>query len=300
MIKTPEFKVGLTVLAAGAILIGGIMWGTRFKLKSDRYTLQAEFDTAYGLDDEDPVTIYGVRQGKVTAVELKKGHVLVTMALFQRFPLPQDSRLYIKNVGLMGERFIAIEPGTSAVLLDPAVPIQGLNETSISDVFGGMGGLLAKAEQTLARLDRLVGDEQMENSIKQSVADIQQLVRSLSGMVANSRGSLTATIRDFSQSAQALKNVVGGREEQLGRTLDNFATTSEKLNATLEQLEELSASLKGITAKVESEESTLGAVVNSRQLYNRLLESVEHLDALVKDVRENPGKYTKGLKLKIF
>lgn len=300
MFKSPEFKVGLTVLAALVILVAGILWGTRFTLTSDRYVLQAVFDSAYGLDDQDPVTVYGVRQGHVSSVQLQDDQVLVTLVLHQELPLPADTKLFIKNEGLMGEKFIAIEPGTSMVRLDPKVPIPGANETSFSDVFGGMGELLAKVESTLDRLAQLVGDDTLAQSIKRSVAGAEKLVRSLSAIIHTNKRDLETTIQNFKQSSQALKGAIGTREEQLGRTLDNFASISDKLETTLQHLEELAASLKGITGKIESDGSTLGAMVNTKELYDKLMITIKNLDALVKDVKENPDKYTKGIKLEIF
>jgi phospholipid/cholesterol/gamma-HCH transport system substrate-binding protein len=292
--------VGLTVILAIIIVVVGVMWGTGQWVDPDSSTLTVYFEQAYGLEKDDPVTIAGVQQGVVAAVRFQDSRVYTDLQLDKKFFLPADSRIYIKNIGLMGERFVAIELGAAAETLDTSRPLAGGTESSISDVVGGLGGVLAKAERTLAGLDRIVGNPEFEKSINQSLRNLNELTRALGQVVAENRGDLAATVDDFRVTSRTLKEVVGSREAELKGAVDNFSGAAAQLKTTLAQLDELSASFKGLAARIEQSQGTLGALVNTKELHDKMLVSIANLDTLVKDVHANPGKYTQGIKFSLF
>lgn len=51
--------------------------------------------------------------------------------------------------------------------------------------------------------------------------------------------------------------------------------------------------LESITARVKAGQGTMGKLVNEQELYDKLNKSVESLDALVVDIKKNPGRYVK-------
>jgi phospholipid/cholesterol/gamma-HCH transport system substrate-binding protein len=300
MVKSPEFKVGLTVILAIIIVVFGVMWGTGFRMSKHDFFMTVYFDQAYGLSVDDPVTVSGVRQGAVSSIRLENGKVYVRLVLKTPLTLPADSKVFIKNIGLMGERFIAIELGASQQLLDLAKPVAGEHEASMSDVFGGLGPLLEKTEQTINHLDRLVGNPEFERSLKLSIANLETLVTTLSKVVKENRGPLSTAITDFKESSQTLKNAVGSRETELKGAVDNFVGSAQQMRTTMAHLEELSGTFKKVADRVEQGQGALGELVNNKELYNKMLKSIDNLDGLIKDIKDNPDKYTKGIKVKVF
>jgi phospholipid/cholesterol/gamma-HCH transport system substrate-binding protein len=51
--------------------------------------------------------------------------------------------------------------------------------------------------------------------------------------------------------------------------------------------------LEAITARVKAGDGTMGKLVSDKELYDKLNTTVEALDALVSDIRQNPGRYVK-------
>ncbi len=51
--------------------------------------------------------------------------------------------------------------------------------------------------------------------------------------------------------------------------------------------------LETLTARIKSGEGTAGKLINERELYDKLNRTVESLDALVVDIKKNPGRYVK-------
>jgi len=81
--------------------------------EGDSYTVQARFQNVGGLYVRAPVTMAGVRVGRVSAIELDPDtfEAVVSMALDRRYPLPTDTSASILTAGIVGEQYIGLEPG---------------------------------------------------------------------------------------------------------------------------------------------------------------------------------------------
>ncbi len=83
---------------------------------SDSYTLIAHFQNSGGLKVKSPVSVAGVRIGRVSKITLDKEthESIVEMSIESQYNnLPQDSGASIYTAGLLGEQYISIDPGSS-------------------------------------------------------------------------------------------------------------------------------------------------------------------------------------------
>jgi len=107
--------VGLSALAYLSFTIGGASWGRR-----DGLSLHAVFDQIADLKVRAPVDIAGVSVGQVTKIELKDDYRAdVEFEIDPRIALPIDTSAAIVTSGLLGDRYIALEPGAEDRYLGP-------------------------------------------------------------------------------------------------------------------------------------------------------------------------------------
>jgi phospholipid/cholesterol/gamma-HCH transport system substrate-binding protein len=108
-----DFVVGLFVLAGlGAIGYLSIQVGGLSYTGPGGLILYASFDEIGGLKARAPVEISGVKVGQVKGVKLD--HLLrarVEMDLDPSLHLPVDSSAAIRTAGLLGDQYVAVEPG---------------------------------------------------------------------------------------------------------------------------------------------------------------------------------------------
>ncbi|QPK62676.1 outer membrane lipid asymmetry maintenance protein MlaD [Methylomonas sp. LL1] len=86
----------------------------------DSYTVTARFQNSGGLKVKSPVSVAGVRIGRVSAISLdKESHEsVVEMRIESQYGnLPEDSGASIYTAGLLGEQYISIDPGSSEEFL---------------------------------------------------------------------------------------------------------------------------------------------------------------------------------------
>ena len=128
MQSTPlrDFIVGLFVLggllAVGylSISLGGGGYSGRAGMQ-----LSATFTEIGGLSERAPVTISGVRVGQVERIELDEDlYARVIMDVDPDLALPVDTSAAIRTAGLLGDQFIALEPGAEDALLGDGEEIE--------------------------------------------------------------------------------------------------------------------------------------------------------------------------------
>jgi phospholipid/cholesterol/gamma-HCH transport system substrate-binding protein len=82
----------------------------------DSYTVIAHFQNSGGLKVKSPVSVAGVRIGRVSAIRLdKESHEsVVEMRIESQYNnLPSDSGVSIYTAGLLGEQYVSLDPGSS-------------------------------------------------------------------------------------------------------------------------------------------------------------------------------------------
>lgn len=116
--RTIEIGVGLFVALGFAALFMLVMQVSNLGTitTGDTYTLKAGFENIGGLKVRSPVTVSGVRVGRVAAIDYDSDafEAIVTLRIataYDRFP--EDTSASIFTAGLLGEQYIALEPGGS-------------------------------------------------------------------------------------------------------------------------------------------------------------------------------------------
>ena len=115
--RTLEIGVGLFVAAGLAALFMLAMQVSNLASlggDADSYTLTAGFENIGGLKVRSPVTVSGVRVGRVSAIDYDTAayEAVVTLSIDSTYnAFPEDTSASIFTAGLLGEQYIALDPG---------------------------------------------------------------------------------------------------------------------------------------------------------------------------------------------
>lgn len=114
--KSTEIAVGMFVAAGiAAIFVLAMKVSNLADFSDDNgYQIEAEFGNIGGLKVRSPVTMAGVRVGRVSNISLdtNRYNAVVTLNLYSQFDtLPIDTSASIFTAGLLGEQYIALEAG---------------------------------------------------------------------------------------------------------------------------------------------------------------------------------------------
>ena len=129
--RSLEIGTGLFVLLGFAAL--GFLTtqlpssGVRLQSASDTYQVTARFDNVGDLKVGAPVTMAGVRIGRVASVSFDPGDykAVVTLAIERRYnQIPDDSDAAIQTSGLLGAKYVGLGAGGSNTYLANGTQIQ--------------------------------------------------------------------------------------------------------------------------------------------------------------------------------
>lgn len=180
--RLDEFKIGLFVLAAAAILITALL--RLDVVRTDpRQQVKALFHFAGGLESGAVVQMAGVAVGEVDHLRIVRSEdgktaVEVTASVDREVVIPADSDIVISTHGLLGTKYLEILPGTGGPR--PATDVfTGKDPVQIDEMISAGARMAQKMERTVDLVNQLVEDPDFRNSIKSNGANISLLVSEL-------------------------------------------------------------------------------------------------------------------------
>ena len=91
-------------------------------------------------------------------------NIKIIMELNSETPVKTDSRAYISSIGLLGEYYIEIDPGSpNADILPPGSEINSFDVSTFTQLSNVMGNMAASAETTIVRINKLLGPENQQH-----------------------------------------------------------------------------------------------------------------------------------------
>ena len=285
-----EVASGVAIFLAFIILIAGFLFLKNTLFETGTYTLLIEFNDITGLEPADMVSVSGLRIGKVDDFELRGLKVFVTISISPDVQLPTDSHAQIKSLGMVGEKFIDIRPGTSSNFLKDGDTLQGKSVSDFSDLTGSAEGLMLQAEELLGNIKiafKNIFDAQGQADLKETLAHL----RSLSATLNNNSGHIAKTLMNIDSLSTNLSEILSARRGEVESSIKNFSEASNRLEGLTSKMDKSMTSVQSLLAKIENEEGSVGKVIAKDDLYNDLRHLTAELDTLVQDLKKRPQKY---------
>ncbi len=295
--KTLEIRVGFTIFIAVLVFTVGLMWFEGFKVGRKTYEIQAVFPMVGGIDRGDAVDVNGVEKGEVREVALRERDAIITMSLETSVVIPADSKIFLQTRGIMGERAVSIVLGSSGERLAEGAVMQGIYDPGISEALAAVGTATENLQRLVDEVERLGGiltDGERLATIIDNLAVVSGRLRE--GLDEN-LSSINRGMNAFGNSAARVDSTLARNSAKIDSILARLDSASGELPELLAGISEVTRSLGEIARRLETDDNTLGALVQDRELLDKLEKAITGLDELVADIKMNPKKY---LKVEIF
>ncbi len=295
--KSLELRVGLTIFIAAVILIIGLMWFQSFKISRSEYEIHAVFPMVGSISRGDDVNLNGVQRGSVKRVELRDKDVLVTMSIDAGTNIPEDSRIVLQTIGIMGERVVTILLGSSDRFLEPGAIMTGVYDPGISEALAFLGNIMDELTTLTHDMRRITGTLTQGDKLGRTVDNLAGITTELRSMLERDGPELRAGVHSLRRSAETVEGLLARNDGEIDTMIASFGSMSRDLPELVRRMRSLTDSLAAVTAKLQRDDNTLGALMNDRTFMDRLEKTVLDLGALVAEIKANPKKY---LKVEIF
>src|SRR5437762_2468472 len=288
-------------VGVGALVVFGLIaftvfmfWLTGRSITSKGVPIAVEFKNVSGLKEGDPVRVSGVKKGRVARVRLDRvGRVTVTLQRAPEVRPHQDGTAAVASADFLGAKCVDYNPGINDTLLVPGAHIKGVTEEQFADVASRAA---TSANELIANVNKGLNAGELASDIHNTLLATQRGMKALTDaangpVVKQTQQTLVA----LEQVMQRLDTLLGASKvEKTGARLD---TLSANLTQLTTRLSAATGSLKTVLDKMEKGEGTLGKMATDTMLYRNLNETLTSLSALLKDLRERPGRY---INVKVF
>ena len=335
MRRSNEFAVGLAVLAALALVIGGALWLSETDVNQKKVSYSARFRTVGGLGVGGPVTLRGVRVGRVEAIRLVENEWVETeFSIDRSVELPRKPAVISASASLFGEWTANIVP-YEPLPVDPNLR----NALIESDRAGGEswpGATLPDIGQLTAQASRIAGDvgditqrigqafdstalKNLQQSVKDLATISTRLVRFANAQADRMErvGENVETTSDaFSGVARTFKGAVARldtatSDNQLADILNNSRSSSTDIRQAAADLRSVMAAARAnetslvrvvqaadsLMSRIQAGNGSLGMLATDSTLYRETTRTVIQFRELLADIQAHPKKY---LKISVF
>lgn len=286
-----EARVGLFVLIGVAAFLIALFTFTDVGTFRGRYYVSTVVPDAGGVRRGDPVQMRGVNIGRVVGFGMVPDGVEIRLELYNEYEVPEGSVAHLKSSGLLGGMTVDVIPGRSEESVDDGDALPG---TSAEGLLSSAESLGIEADTVLHRITTLLAPQTI-GDVRNSASQLQALLVELNALASRQRQELAALSGSLRRSAEGLEGVTTGPE--LGRAVARIDSLTVRMNATTSSLEVAARSLDTVLGRMERGEGTLGRLSVDESLYTNLNTAVTNVNALVEDIRENPGRY---IDLRVF
>lgn len=284
---TKEVQIALVAVAAIVVLFFGMQFLKGQTLFSSDNSYFVHFDDVSGLSMTSPVYANGYKVGIVKSIDYnyaRPDDIIAEVGITKDMLLPEGTTAEICS-DLLGNVKLELRLGATAARLAPGDTISGAQQKG---ALGKAADMIPQIEKMLPKLDSILSSVNAllaNPAIAQSVQNVEQITASLTTTSAELH-QLTASLNHQMPAMMTKADGVLANTETLTRNLSDLdiAQTMASVNSTLNNVQQM-------TAKLNSNEGTLGLLMRDQQLYRHLSSTMSHTDSLLIDLKSHPKRY---------
>ncbi len=315
--------VGLLTLAYGAYRIGKVL-----DVFAKRYELVTFSPSVLGLREGAPVTLAGQQIGQVKLIEFipiaqKRGgnNLRIVIALSEKVKdqIRRDSKAYFRTQGLLGDKFVDIEPGTVNAAILQAGDTIGMGKSVDMDMFLSQASDMMDQTMTIVTdvrdltrglaggegtVGRFLKDDQLYDQMLGATTELQATLSS----VNRSDGTFSRILRDpamYNRMTSAVTRLdsVGSMilygNGSVSKLLKSD-TLYRNLASATSRADSMMASASVMLERMANGNGTIQKMMTDPALYDAFLKAVVDMQSIIEDVRREPKRYTPNIDVHVF
>jgi len=297
-----EVKVGVTALLTIIIFI----WLYNFLKGKDFFSNSAYYYTIYdkigGLAESSPVEINGFKVGVVQSIDFvnpESGRLLVSFSVSKDFKLPKNTYAEIVPVSLLGGMKVQFVygngPGTysdgDTIPGRLAVSVIDKVETELLPLKDKISNLLIVLDSVITSVDEIM-DPEFRKNISGTISHLNGTTESLDNILSSKEKELKATLDNVNKFTKMLSD----NSASMSKTFGNLEAITDTLAAadiytSVSNLKESLEKTAILIDNLNNGKGSAGQFITNDTLYTNLTNSLESLNVLLLDMKENPKRY---------
>ena len=292
-----EFKIGffaVTVIVASFFIINYLRGEDIFNREIE---ITLRYQNVEGLVPSAPVYIKGYKAGKVSEVnyDAVNGDFEVVCSVMKEFAIPEDSRMTIYSVDIMGGKGVRIDLGSSDSYIADGGALAPSFEAGLMDgLEAGIAPLLEKVTSamdslavTVSGVNKLLADGNQAH-FANTLAHLERTMSDLSS-VAASVGGKSQELESFIVNMESLSGKFSNIADKADSTMTSVTSIASSISGS--DLEAVISSFKDLLENMNDPDGTIGKLFVDNSVYDSVDALLSDVDSLVRKIQENPKKY---------
>jgi phospholipid/cholesterol/gamma-HCH transport system substrate-binding protein len=280
-----ELKVGLLALLA----IGSLAFMS-LKITSNQAgfgkfkTYNSILEDASGIAEKTPIKVAGITAGRVRSIKLEGRQALLTFDLLEEIPVTRNTRLQIKSVGFLGDKYIDIDVGEPS---EEKLPANSFMPASIG---GGLdsigkdaGGMIKEIKEVATLIKESLKEADGTNRLEKITANVRDLTASLKRILEKNEGNIDEIVTDIKEITTQLEYETDRmKKDSLMYDLAKIGPILDKTDKTITDIKDIVADVKegkGTVGKLLRDDAVVDQVSQTLSSVNRLVNRINNIDA---------------------
>ncbi len=275
-----EFKVGLLAIATIAAIAFMSFKITSGQSGFGKYvTYRTIVRDASGIFPKTPIKVAGIAAGRINTIELQGNTALITFEILKQIQVAKNSKLRIKSVGFLGDKYIEIFVGDSPELLRKFDFIDSEEAAGIETLVKDTSEILLDVKKIVNTLKEALAPEGEISPLKKILTDVQTLVESTK------------------EATLSLKRIMSGNEEKINALVENLESFSYELAYNMDKgnpdaaitdlkrvmanADRLTKDLSDIVADVKRGKGTMGKFLVEDEIADQVKDTLASVQKIV-------------------
>jgi len=300
--EAKSIKVALFCIGAILIFYFGATFLKGINILGKKNYYYAVFEDIGALHESTNVTLNGYGIGKVTDISLLSTNpvrICAEILVTEDLDIPDDSQFEVAQKDVLGGMVVNLHLGSSSRFAQSG---DTLGCYLAGGMLDGLGDLVAQLQSVVSSIDTIgLGLKEAfrpqdslngGKSLKNTLANLQEATGDLAALLDRNSPKINNLVAQLDK----LSRTLGDASPKIDAIISNVDNISDSLaqsniRSLVNNAQETVNNVNQVIAKVEQGQGTVGQLINNDSLYISLNNTLESLNLLVQDLKENPSKY---------
>ena len=266
-----------------AVLYSGVNFLKGENVFSNKRFFYAIYENVDGLTISRPVTVNGFKVGQVSAIEfnsIEDATLIVQVAIEEDIFFSTDAILEIYDSDILGAKSLELK-----MIDGRQIAVSG------DTLFGSIAtGLTSEVSEQFGSVK--VGLDQLIISFDKVLKEVKDLSNTANRILLSNEAKLSYTL----ESIESISSTIQDQTSNINNTMSNISEFSNNLNSIdivsfSDQMLIISEHIESVLNTLDSGNGSMQKLINEDSIYNDLSNTIQSMDNLLNDIRNNPKKY---------
>ncbi len=275
-----EIKVGLMALATiVAIVIMSLKITSNQSGFGEYRTYQTIIKDASGIFPKTPIKVAGISAGRILDIQLEGNQALIKFEILKKIRVTKNSKLKVKTVGFLGDKYLEIFLGDSETVLKEYAFLDSEESAGIENLVKETSEILGDVKVIVKSLKSSLAPEGAEppvttilNGVKDVVQNTKELTETMKRTMNNNEEKINNLISNIETATYEIAY-------QVDKT--NSDSAMSEVKTILGNTQKLTGDLKDIVADVKRGKGTIGKLVVEDEIADQVKDTLSSVKKLV-------------------